>query len=313
MAYHNLSMMLAAGVPLLRSLNTIGSGLDGHLRNEFLKLADAVAAGSTLAETMAQSRRTFDPLDIMLVQAAETSGSLPELLALLSRWHEFCRRIQKKLLSGMAFPIVQIHLVALIAPLPGFFLGGWQARPYLTSVMSILLLFYVPAAVIYVIRNMTPKTGPVRRGLDRLTIKIPVLGKAVYKLALSRYCWVFYMLSKAGLPITDCAEKAAAVAGNTVVTDQLRPAAASAKAGNLVSEGFSAELPPDFLNIWRVGEETGDLDNVTKRLADTNAEDAELLFVEFATWLPRLVYFLICLLIVYFIFKSFAMITSAAV
>lgn len=321
-AYHNLSIMLDAGVPLLRSLNTVGSGLDLRLRRDFLKLAESASKGNPLAETMAQSPKIFDPVDVMLIKAAETSGSLPESFKLLSQWHESSQRIRKKILSGMALPVLLIHATAFLAPFPGFALGGWQIKLYLISVVKILSVFYIPAAIIFVILRMTPKTGPLRpsicpdkkawqiAGLDRLTLKIPLLGRAVYKLALSRYCWVFHMLIKAGVPITDCAEKAAAAAGNAVVTDLVKPAAASTKAGRPVSDGLSTKLPLDFLDIWRVGEETGKLDDVTKRLADNNAEAAEFWLNEFARWLPRLVYCLVCLLMIYYIFKGFAMIMT---
>jgi len=305
-AYHNLSIMLDAGVPLLRSLNTVGSGLDLRLRRDFLKLAESASKGNPLAETMAQSPKIFDPVDVMLIKAAETSGSLPESFKLLSQWHESSQRIRKKILSGMALPILLIHVMAFIVPVPGFVLGGWQIKLYLISVVKILSLFYIPAAIIFVILRMTPKTGPLRRLLDRLTLKIPLLGRAVYKLALSRYCWVFHMLIKAGVPITDCAEKAAAATGNAVVTDLVKPAVASTKAGRPVSDGLSTELPLDFLDIWRVGEETGKLDDVTKRLADNNAEAAEFWLNEFARWLPRLVYCLVCLLMIYYIFYFYS-------
>lgn len=311
LAYHNLSIMLDAGVPLLRSLNTISSGLNPHLRAAFLKLAESASKGDTLAETMTKSPNIFNPLDVLLIQAAETSGSLPESFKLLSQWHEFSGRVGKKLLSGMTLPVLLIHATAFIAPFPGFFLGNWQIKPYLFSAVRILLLFYIPAAIIFVILRMTPKTGLFRRLLDRLTLKIPLLGRAVYKLALSRYCWVFHMLIKAGVPITDCAEMAASAAGNAVVTDLVKPAAASAKAGNPVSEGFPSKLPMDFLEIWRVGEETGKLDDVTKRLADDNAEAAEFWFTEFARWLPRVIYFLVTLLMIYYIFVNFSKIMSA--
>jgi len=119
------------------------------------------------------------------------------------------------------------------------------------------------------------------------------------------------MLIKAGVPITDCAERAASAAGNAVVTDLVKPAAVSAKAGNPVSDGFPPKLPKDFLEIWRVGEETGKLDDVTKRLADGNAEAAEFWFTEFARWLPRLIYCLICLLMIYYIIVNFLKIMSA--
>jgi type IV pilus assembly protein PilC len=311
LAYQNLSTMLDAGVPLLRSINTASSGLKPHMRAAFLRLAESASKGNTLAEEMIKSPNIFSPLDVMLIQAAETSGSLPESFNLLSQWHEFSNRIGKKMLSGMLLPFLMIHAVAFIAPIPVFVPGDWQIGPYLTSVVTILLLFYIPAAIIFIILRMTPKTGLFRRLLDRLTLRIPLLGRAVYKLALSRYCWVFHMLTKAGIPITDCAERAASAAGNAVVTDLVKPAAASAKAGRPVSDGLPSKLPTDFLEIWRVGEEAGKLDDVTKRLADDNAEAAEFWFSEFARWLPRFIYLLICILMIYFIFVNFSRLMGA--
>jgi type II secretory pathway component PulF len=310
LAYHNLSIMLDAGVPVLRSLNTVASGSEPRLRAAFRKLAETVSKGNPLAETMAQSPKIFAPLDVMLVQAAEESGNLPQALELLSKWHEFSGRITRKMLSAMTLPIVLIHVTAFIAPLPAFALGGWQTMAYLITVAKILLLFYLPAGVIFVIVRMTPKTGAARRLLDRLVLRIPILGRGVYKLALSRYCWAFHMLCGAGLPITDCAEKAASATTNAVVTDLFRPAAASAKAGNAVSDGFSAKLPPDFVDIWRIGEETGQLDDVTRRLADNNGQDAEFWFDEFARWFPRFVYALVCLVMIYYIFRNFSLIMT---
>ena len=310
LVYHNLSIMLDAGVPLLRSLNTVASGSNPRLRAAFLRLADTVSKGNPLAETMAQSPKTFHPLDVMLVQAAEESGNLPQALDLLSKWHEFSQRITRKMLSAMTLPLVLIHITAFVAPLPRLAFGGWQIMPYLITVATILLMFDLPAAVIFVIVRMTPKTGLARRLLDRLTLRIPILGRAVYKLALSRYCWAFHMLCGAGLPITDCADKAASATTNAVVTDLFKPAAASAKAGNPVSDGFSAKLPPDFVDIWRIGEDTGQLDDVTKRLADNNGQDAEFWLDEFARWFPRLVYALVCLVMIYYIFRNFSMIMT---
>lgn len=66
----------------------------------------------------------------------------------------------------------------------------------------------------------------------------------------------------------------------------------------------------DFLEIWRVGEEAGKLDDVTKRLADDNAEAAEFWFNEFARWLPRVIYALVALLMIYYIFVNFSKIMT---
>ncbi|MHC4645659.1 MAG: type II secretion system F family protein, partial [Planctomycetota bacterium] len=287
LAYYNLSMMLAAGVPLVRSLRTVGEGLERTLRDAFLNLADAVTQGDSLAETMSQSPHIFNPLDVMIVQAAERSGSLPEMLGLLSKWYEFSHGIRKRLLSGLALPGLVFHIAAFVGPLPGFFLGGRQVGPYLHSVIGILLLLYIPATIIFVVLRLTPKTGLARATLDHLAVRIPVLGRAVYRLGISRYCWAFHMLSKAGIPVTETAEKAAAIAGNAVVAAQVKGGTDAAKAGGAVSEGFSRKLPADFLSIWLVAEESGRLDEVTLRLAENYGQSAEFWFAEFASWLPR--------------------------
>jgi len=310
LAYHNLAMMLNAGVPLLRSLTTVAEGLDSRLSTAFRDLADGASHGDTLAQTMAKRPCVFGLLDAMVVRAAETSGSLPEALALLSRWHEFQQSIRKKTLSGMTLPVVLIHAAAILAPLPGSLLGAGGVSSYLAAVVGILSLFYIPAAVIFGIVHFMPSQGTLRTMLDRLTVRIPILGKAVYALALSRYCWVFYMLFKAGLPITKCAEKAASATGNAVVTAQVRGGTASAKAGNQVSDGFSARLPVEFLNIWRVGEETGKLEDVTERLAGNTGQDADFMFTELACWLPRFAYAAVSAVIIYFIFRNFGIITQ---
>lgn len=310
-AYHNLSVMLDAGLPLLRSLKTVSEGLDSHTRRVFVDLAQSASKGNTLAETMARMPAVFQPVDVMIVQAAEKSGSMPESFKLLSKWHEFIHRIGRRMLSGLALPVLLVHITAFVAPIPDSVLGGWEIGAYLRSVGGILLLLYVPAAIIIGIICLTPKTGFCRGLLDRLALRIPLLGQAMYRLALSRYCWVFHMLAKAGVPMIDCVESAAASTGNTVVSEQVGPAVASARAGHPVSEGFSPKLPLEFIDIWRIGEETGSLDDVTKRLADNNADSAEFLFKEFAAWMPRFVYALVCLLMIYMILKLAGSVMSA--
>jgi type II secretory pathway component PulF len=299
LAYHNLSTMLGAGVPLLRSLKTVGQGLSGRVRPAFQELTEAVSKGNRLAETMALHPKVFPPLDVMIVEAAEESGSLAELLGLLSNWHEYCQRIRKKILAGLTLPVVLIHLTAIFAPLPAFFLRGGHIVPLVGEMVAILSLAYIPAAIIIAILRTAPKTGLLRQILDRFALRIPVL-------------WVFHMLLKAGLPITACAAKAADAAGNAVVAEQVRGGAEAATRGHPVSEGFGAKVPMDFLDLWRVGEETGELDNATGRLATSKGEDAEFLLAEFGRWLPRVIYFLVCLLIIYYIRRNFAVIHGTA-
>lgn len=310
-AYHNLSIMLEAGIPVQQALNTTASGLKGKLRKTFSALAKGVSVGNGLTDTMSKHQNIFATLDVTLVDAADTSGNLPEVMRLLSQWYDFRSRLKNRLFSGLMLPLMVLHIAAFVGPLPFLFLGAINEVGYVIQVAKILALFYIPMVLILAILHVMPRTGILRRFMDASVLKIPVLGQALRKIAIGRYCWAFYMLYKAGVPITQCAQQATDVTGNVVVSDILKGGAESARAGNMVCEGFSPELPADFLNLWRIGEETGELDSCVKRLADNTSEGAERLFAEFAQWLPRLIYFLICVMLVILILRTAAMVFGA--
>lgn len=292
-SYYNLSLMLDAGMPMLRALDTAAAPLKGRRRRAFRTLHTAASSGNSLAETMTKIPKVFAPLDVTIIYAAETSGNLPESFKLLSNWYEFRTRMIRTIRSGMWLPIVVLCFAAFLIPLPSVFLGGMNFDSYLQSVIRILAVFFIPAAVVIAIIRYTPPTGILRWLLDAFTLIIPGLGQGVRRLALSRYCRAFYMLYKAGVPIIQSAQKASSVTGNAVVANMLKGGSDSAKAGNPVCDGFSPRLPIEFVEVWQVGEQTGSLDDVTKRLADSNAERGEMLITEFCRWFPRIVYFAI--------------------
>ena len=302
-AYHNLSIMLDAGVPVQRSLNTLTPGLKPRLSKAFLALAEGVAQGNPMSETMILYPKVFGPVDIMLVEVGEKSGNLPDLIALLSKWHEMSARMLKRLISGLLLPVLVLTIAAFVFPLPSFILGGLDLKSYLFNVVGILMLFWIPAGIIVFIIRTMPRTGPARRLLDNIVLRIPILGSAVHKLAIGRFCWAFHMLCKAGVPYSESVDMAISVTGNIEIADQFRPAAKSVKAGELMSAGFSKKLPLDLVEMWKTGEETGRLDDVTKRLADNYSEQAEFWFAQFTYWFPRFVYFLICIMLISMIFK----------
>jgi type II secretory pathway component PulF len=301
--YNNLARLLDAGVPVQRSLNTLIPGLKPPLRKAFLALADGVAQGNPLSETMALHPKIFKPVDIMLVEVGEESGNLPDIIGLLSKWHEMSARTLKRLISGLLLPVLVLTIAAFVFPLPSFVLGGFDIKFYLFRAAQIMLLFWIPAGIIVLIVRTTPGTGVARRVLDNIALRIPVLGSAIHRLAIGRFCWAFHMLCKAGVPYNESVDMALSVTGNVVIADQFAPAAKSVQAGELMSEGFSKKLPLDLVEMWKTGEETGRLDDVSKRLADNYSEQAEFWFAEFSRWFPRFVYFLISIMLIYMIFQ----------
>jgi type II secretory pathway component PulF len=111
------------------------------------------------------------------------------------------------------------------------------------------------------------------------------------------------MLYKAGVPIKDCAAQATELTGNLIIADIFQGGAASIAAGNMAYKGFSNRLPLDYLNIWQTGEQIGELDKMVDKIAEIAGDRAELLFTEFARWLPRLLYALVAVVLIIQIFK----------
>ncbi len=293
-AYYNLSIMLDAGMPVLKALEITTAGATGNLKKAFATLAKGASEGDSLAETMKKFPWTFAPIDIMLVEVAETSGNLPKSFKHLSQWYEFRIKLKHIIISGLMLPLAIIHIAAIILPLPQLVLGQTTIVGFFLQVLRTLAIFYVPALIIVAILRLMPNKGQLRRFFDALILWIPGLGQAIRQLAISRFCRAFNLLYEAGIPITQSVQKATDVTGNAIITDLLKGGAESAQAGKLVYEGFSRKLPADFLNLWQVGEETGELDKTIQRLANNYSETAEWLLVEFCRWMVRLIYFLIC-------------------
>lgn len=302
--YHNLSALLAAGVPINRALTAAMPR--GRLGRLFFDIAASVSKSESLAEAVESRRRRFEPLDVTLIRVGEDTGNLSEVLAMLAEWYTFRQQIRRVIGSGLVLPALMVHLLALLAPVPSFALGGWDVKGYVTGVVMILAMFYIPAAAILAVLYLTPKRGLLRTLLDTFVYGLPILGRAVRDLSLSRYSKVFGIALKSGLPIVKSAELALDIAPNAVVRRALCGSLAAVKKGNEMSEGFSRRLPGEFLELWKVGEETGDLDECAIRLGKLFGQAADRGFQTVAEWTPRLVYAIVAGVMVYHILKGFS-------
>ena len=302
--YHNLSTLLAAGVPVTRALKAVHKC--GRIGKVFGDIEQDVSKATSLAEAVQSRKRRFDPLDIALIRVGEDTGQLAEVFLMLGQWYSFRQRLNRIIRDGLVLPIFIIHFAALIAPVPALALGGWNVEHYIRDVLTILSGFYLPAMVVLAVLYLTPRRGPLRAALDAITLVIPVLGSAVRDMALSRYCTIFGITLKAGLPILRAADLALDAAQNAVIRRALRGGTEAVKLGNEMSSGFSrAYLPSEFIAVWEVGEETGDLDESAARLGRIYGENAQRGFEAVAVWIPRLVYFAVCAMMVYAILTGF--------
>ncbi len=308
--YHDLAVLQEAGLPILRSLDTVTNGLQGRLKEVFADVRKSVSEGESISDSMAKHKKAFGRLDVMLVEAAEISGKLPECFRLLTNWYEFRIRLLRIMKTGLILPFFVLSISAFIIPIPNMLLGDITLGGYFFRVFKVLAFFYMSFLIILVIYKLIRSNRDLSNILDDLILRTPVLGQAVLQLSISRYCRAFNMLFKAGVPITQCLTQATEFTGNTVVSGLFEGGTTSAAAGNAASDGFSNRLPSEYLNLWQIGEETGELEKTVDKIAEIAGDKAELLFTELARWFPRIIYALICIWLIIQVFKGYADIYS---
>jgi type II secretory pathway component PulF len=301
--YHNLSTLLDAGVPLLRTLETAGSGF-GKMGGVLKEMRSSVRQGKDLAEAMAEHPKMFDGFDVAVVRVGETAGALPESFKMLGEWYDFKKRMRGIIISGSVYPLLLLHLGALVAPIPRLLLGSIVTWEYFQAVAGILALVYVPLTALFLFLKFRPRRGRVGLAFDEFTLGIPVLGKAVKQLGISRFTRAFHIMCRAGIPYLQGIEMAMENTPNMAVAQMFAQAAEQGRRGEGLYTGLSQRLPEYYRNLWEIGEESGELDEVTGRLARTTGESAETWFAELAKWLPRIMYFIIMGIMVYLILST---------
>lgn len=173
------------------------------------------------------------------------------------------------------------------------------------------MIFYIPAILLWVMIKLTPSSGPIRRLFDSIILRIPILGPGLYHYSLCRFTRSFTIMYSAGVPIVQALRQSLDAIPNRRIHRMLEGSLKVAGSGGSPSEGFSKKLPAEFLALWNVGEQTGDLDRTTSKLAQLHAERAEMWFAAFAYWFPWFIYGLISLVLIYFIFKFYTMLYSS--
>ncbi|MDB5160475.1 MAG: Type secretion system protein [Candidatus Saccharibacteria bacterium] len=294
-----LSAMIGAGVPLLRSLTS----LEKHAEDPVLKKTLAlvikdVEGGNSLASALAKFPTSFNDIYVNMVRAGETAGILDDILKRLAYQQEKSSAIRKKVKSAMAYPTVLIVITVLaffglmlfVIPQIGKILtnlGGPDAKlPGITLFMLGIshiitsywyIIFPVLGGTIYgVIRYIGTPKG--KRNFDILVLKIPGVKNIIRKMAIARFARTFSALMGAGVAVLECLEVTSRAVGNTLFQEALQHAAVEVKNGRPLSAVIEENplFPGIVSQMLSVGEETGQTDVVLVKVADFYEEEVDL-------------------------------------
>ena len=294
-----LSAMIGAGVPLLRSLTSLEKHAEDPVLKKTLSLViKDVEGGNSLASALAKFPTSFNDIYVNMVRAGETAGILDDILKRLAYQQEKSSAIRKKVKSAMAYPTVLIGITVLaffglmlfVIPQIGKILtnlGGPDAKlPGITLFMLGIshvitsywfIIFPVLGGTIYgVIKYIGTPKG--KRNFDILLLKIPGVKNIVKKMSIARFARTFSALMGAGVAVLECLDVTSRAVGNTLFQEALQHAAVEVKNGRPLSAVIEENplFPGIVSQMLSVGEETGQTDVVLVKVADFYEEEVDL-------------------------------------
>jgi type IV pilus assembly protein PilC len=253
-----------------------------------------VEQGNSFSEALSEHPKVFTKLYVSMVEAGETGGLLAEILDRLASYLESTARLKKKVKSAMSYPVIvcfialSIALFLIVKVIPifaGIYKDFGAALPTPTQILidisDIIRAYFVLAigAVGGVIFGFV-KFKQTKRGMamwDRTKLRMPVFGKLIHKIAISRFARTFAALLRSGVPILETLRIVGQSAGNTVVERAVEQTAASIERGDnlAVALGQHPIFPPMLVRMVSAGEQTGKVDVMLEKISDFYDEEIE--------------------------------------
>jgi len=292
-----LATLINAGLPIVRSLKILRDQLKpGILKNDLMDVHDDVEGGMALSEAMAKHPKTFNKLFVNMVRAGEAGGILDQILDRLAQFMEKAERLKKKVISAMIYPaVVTIVATSILIVIIGFIVPKFEKMfteigstlPAMTLILvgagnlvknNWFLIPLVPVGIIILYRIIVfTKSG--RYAVDYVKLKLPVFGVIVSKSTLSRFARTLGTLITSGVPILEALNIVKEATPNMVVSTAIGKVHDSIREGESMAPPLAASKVCDamVINMIDVGEETGELDKMLLKIADTYDEDVDAL------------------------------------
>ncbi len=307
--YHQLNQLTAAGIPIIRALEQIERHPPAFAyRKPLRRLLEELAKGVTLGEAL-QPLDWLPAFDVALIGAGEQSGRMDTSFRALTDYYNDRARLLQQVISQLIYPVGLIHLAAFIflIVLP-YAASQFNASLPLLFARAVLILAPLYGAVIALVYATQGKHGEKWRGvIESLLRPIPILGKARRYLALARLAAALEALLSAGVNIFEAWDLAATASGSPALRRAVAAWKPQVTAGQMPSEAVRQcrLFPETFANLYASGEISGKLDETLRNLNRLYHEDGTRKLHAFAQLTPRLVYFLVALVIAYKIIQFY--------
>ncbi|MBL3528028.1 MAG: type II secretion system F family protein [gamma proteobacterium endosymbiont of Lamellibrachia anaximandri] len=291
-----LATMMSAGVPMVQAFEIIGRGHENPSMQDLILAVKAdVEGGTALANALKKHPLHFDDLFCSLVSAGEHAGVLESLLHKIALYKEKTESIKGKIKKALFYPIavivvaIVVTAIIMIFVIPQFeqlFRGFGADLPVFTRVVINIAhvvqnwWWAILGGVVlagYLIGGTWKRSRAFRQRVDRILLKLPILGPILNKAAIARFARTLSTMSTAGVPLVEALESVSGATGNVVYSDavlRMREDVATGQSLQLAMRQRNL-FPNMVIQMVAIGEESGSLDDMLSKVADFFEEQVD--------------------------------------
>lgn len=283
-----LASLLKAGLPLVQALDLmLERRRDDRFRQVLADIRDRVKAGEELSDAFSDYGDLFPRLYPATLKAGERSGELERVIRRFIRYLKLMTDARKRVVSALIYPAVLIGLsitmltvlsVAVVPKFEAFFADLHVTLPLLTRITlgisgflvdnSLWIVLALAAAITFFLRWRTSPQG--RYTVDRLKLRVPLVGPVLHRFALSEFCRSLATLLGGGIPLVPSFEIGAHAVGNAFIRRRIEPTIQRVREGEAFHSALerSGIFEPLTVDMVKVGEATGALDEMLSNVSD---------------------------------------------
>ena len=290
-----LATLLDAGIPINNSLAILSQQVENKLLARVgQKIKSDIESGLTLSEALKKHPKIFDSTYQAMVEAGETGGMVAESLEKLASLSEITHDRKTKVKSAITYPAILVlaaifgigflvlfvfplfakifSRAKIVLPLPTrilIFISTLVRENWIFILSGSLILFFV------LTRYFKTKSGKWK--FDSLKLKLPIFGNLFRKSSMSSFAHTFGALNRTGIPIVKSLEIVSKVVGNVVIRKAIEDARDKISQGQTISQPFkdSGQFPPMVVHMLSVGEESGKMDDMLKKVTEYYDRDLD--------------------------------------
>ncbi|MCK5306050.1 MAG: type II secretion system F family protein [Candidatus Omnitrophica bacterium] len=283
-----LATMVSAGLPLIQGLEILVEQSEKRpFKSLISKVKEAVEGGSSLSEALSRYPRAFSTLFVNMISAGEASGMLDDILQRMASYLEETSKLQKKVKAALVYPVVitltaaGITVFMLVQVVPSFaeIYSGFGANlPGPTQFLLLLsnlvtkwlLAFVLGIAAVIAGIFMFSKTEPGGLFIDGMLLRLPIAGKLIRKVSISRFSRTLSTLTKSGVSILTSLDIVAKTSGNKVIEKVVFKVLENVRGGESIAQPLASSgiFPPLVVKMVAVGEQTGSLEEMLLKVSD---------------------------------------------